>query len=109
MECQTCSGLRFVLVERPKRWYQSGTSAVIGTHRVNELCPDCNGTGLAVDPARDPDCSWCHGTGETHAYCSSGDWVPEVCGCVERSLRFKRSEKPANPIEAELLARLEAF
>lgn len=81
MTCTTCNGLRFVLVERPKRWYQSGTSAVIGTHRVNELCDDCQGTGLAVDPAHDPDCGMCSGRGERNAWDSSGDWVPELCQC----------------------------
>lgn len=99
MECQTCNGMRFVLVERPKRWYQSGTSAVIGTHRVNELCTDCNGSGMAPDPAANPDCTWCHGTGEMTVSDGTGCVDFDVCGCV----------KPANPVERAYLAAVEAF
>lgn len=107
MKCQTCNGMRFVLVERPKRWYQSGTSAVVGTHKVNEPCEDCQATGLAVDPARDPDCGMCHGRGERNAW-DMDEYTVEQCDCENPSLRIVRSEKPAHPIEAELLARLEA-
>lgn len=82
MECQTCSGMRFVLVERPKRWYQSGTSAVIGTHRVNELCDDCQGTGLGLDPAHNPDCTQCHGRGEMTVGDGSGGVDFDVCPCT---------------------------
>lgn len=90
MQCNTCNGMRFVLVERPKRWYQSGISAVIGTHRVNELCPDCHGSGLQVDPSRDPNCSWCKGTGEMV--------VSDGTGCVDFDLC--QCEAPVPALEA---------
>src|SRR5699024_11044004 len=108
MECKTCSGTRFVLVERPKRWYQSGTSAVIGTHKVNEPCEDCDATGLALDPARNPDCTMCRGRGEYGVMDSFGHYDgAEQCQCEHPSLSVTESDTPAHPIEAELLARLE--
>lgn len=91
--------MRFVLVERPKYWHQSGVSAVIGTQKLSELCTDCNGSGLAVDPAHDPDCRQCHGTGERGVMdCMDGSYDgTEPCRC----------KKPArsNVIEAAFLGR----
>ena len=101
MECQTCNGMRFVSVKRQQmvtktvyyskdgypQWQCDGGTPVRETFPTGrtvthqELCLTCHGSGLAQDPERNPDCRWCNGTGQTHAYCSSGDWVPEQCQC----------------------------
>lgn len=95
MECGTCHGMRFVSVEAPKYWKQSGVRAAIGTQWVSEMCPDCDGTGLAVDPARNPDCHQCDGRGQRNAFASSGEWETEDCTCTNPARR--------NAIENDIL------
>lgn len=69
-------------MERPKYWKQCGIKAAIGTQMLSEICPDCQGTGLAVDPAHDPDCI-CQGTGERPVMdCMDGSYDgTEDCSC----------------------------
>lgn len=99
MICSTCDGMRFV--DRRVPQYQTynvhrkdgvpcaprdGGIATLErfptgrtvTHR--SLCDDCGGTGLAVDPAHDPDCHLCRGTGVRNAY-AAGEWETEDCQC----------------------------
>ena len=95
MQCTTCSGLGFVLVERPKYWHQSGTSAVIGTQKVSEICDECHGLGLMADPAHNPNCTRCAGIGTMTVSDGHGGVEFDKCPC----------ENPAhrNPLERELL------
>lgn len=100
MECQTCKGMRFTSRQERKKWYQSGTWCYLGnaTQTVTELCTDCNGSGLAPDPAANPDCTWCHGTGEMTVSDGTGCVDTDVCVC-----------KPANPVERAYIGAGEAF
>lgn len=101
MLCNTCSGTRFVLVQRQqfvtKCIYRKADGTVCWPHEggtpqrerfptgkwvgISEICPDCEGTGLAIDPARDPECTMCNGRGERNAWDSSGEWEVEQCDC----------------------------
>lgn len=67
MECTTCGGMKFVELE---------------------LCPRCEGTGLAIDPERDPDCWQCKGTGERGVMSSidGGYDGTEPCCCTRPNL-----------------------
>ena len=100
MECKTCSGLRFVSVKRQQTitknihytkdgypaWPRIGAYVVKETFPTGrtvthlEPCEDCDATGLAVDPARNPDCYWCHGRGERNAW-DMDEYTVEQCDC----------------------------
>ena len=101
MECQTCNGMRFVSVERQQTrkqriyrdangfncWQHQAATSEIETFPTGrtvthlEPCEDCQATGLAVDPARNPDCSWCHGRGERNAW-DMDEYTVEPCDCI---------------------------
>ena len=118
MICSTCNGMRFVVVKQPQyqnvtTWVNPDTGLVtsqmlggvpvrhqLPTGRmsgISEVCSECQGTGLALDPARDPDCPQCHGRGERNAWASSGEWETEPCSCTKPA-RF-------NVVEAAFLGR----
>lgn len=83
MECLVCHGRTFVTVKHPKLWKQCGVTATIGTRTATEICPNCAGSGLAVDPARDPNCGQCHGRGWRGVVdCMDGSYDgTEPCPC----------------------------
>ena len=82
MLCNTCNGRRIVIKQEPRKWYQNGTWCYLGnaTVGISSPCDDCHGSGLAIDPARNPDCSWCHGTGERNAW-DADEYTVEQCDC----------------------------
>lgn len=55
------------------------TGRILG---ISEMCTDCYGSGIQIDPAHDPDCGQCSGTGQRNAWDSSGDYETENCLCV---------------------------
>lgn len=101
MICSTCNGMRFTTRRVPEYrtatfnrtpdgyvcWPAQGGTPVrerFATGRTvthTEQCATCNGSGIGLDPAHDPDCRQCGGMGERNAWDCSGEYVSEDCQC----------------------------
>lgn len=106
MQCTTCNGIGFVLVERQQYvsrrihrtasgrncWpHESSISAIerfpTGRyHKINELCDDCHGSGRGLDPDFDPDCRQCQGTGTATVADGYGGTDYDECACKRVAL-----------------------
>lgn len=66
MICSTCSGTKYITVERePVCNYCDGNGKLVTTTRVEIRCNYCNGTGRAKYKEKMP-CPTCHGKGKIH-------------------------------------------
>ena len=105
MNCQTCNGTKFVSVQKRvyitmtvyekngyPSWQCEGGTPVrhrlpTGRFRtVREICPACQGTGLELNPAHDPNCPKCHGRGTEAVSDGHGGVEYDVCPCVRVKL-----------------------
>lgn len=108
MECNTCNGIGFVLVERPETvtktfykkdgyvcWPCDGGTPVRETFptgrklKINELCDDCHGSGKGLHPDHNPACVHCHGTGDMTVSDGHGCIDTDVCTCVAPAVELE--------------------